>query len=45
MEMLAADGRVASAEVVEVNPILDVRNQTASVAVEMLSSLLGATIL
>jgi arginase len=45
MEILAADGRVASAEVVEVNPILDVRNQTASVAVEMLSSLLGATIL
>jgi arginase len=45
MELLAADGRVASAEVVEVNPILDVRNQTAVVAVEMLSSLLGATIL
>jgi len=45
MELLAADGRVASAEVVEVNPILDVRNQTATVAVEMLSSLLGATIL
>ena len=45
MELLAADGHVCSAEVVEVNPILDVRNQTAAVAVEMLSSLLGATIL
>ncbi len=45
MELLAADGRVTSAEVVEVNPILDVRNQTALVAVEMLCSLLGATIL
>ena len=45
METLGADGRVASAEVVEVNPILDVRNQTALTAVEMLASLLGDTIL
>lgn len=44
METLGADGRVASAEVVEVNPILDVRNQTALTAVEMLASLLGDTI-
>lgn len=45
METLCADGRAASAEVVEVNPILDVRNQTALTAVEMLASLLGDTIL
>jgi len=45
METLGADGRVTSAEVVEVNPILDVRNQTALTAVEMLASLLGDTIL
>lgn len=45
METLCADGRAGSAEVVEVNPILDVRNQTALTAVEMLASLLGDTIL
>ena len=45
METLCADGRARSAEVVEVNPILDVRNQTALTAVEMLASLLGDTIL
>ncbi len=45
MEALAEDGRVASAEVVEVNPVLDVRNQTAVTAVEMVASLLGDTIL
>jgi arginase len=45
METLCADGRAASAEVVEVNPILDVRNQTALTAVEMMASLLGDTIL
>lgn len=45
METLCTDGRTASAEVVEVNPILDVRNQTALTAVEMLASLLGDTIL
>ncbi len=45
METLCASGKTASAEVVEVNPILDVRNQTALTAVEMLASLLGDTIL
>jgi arginase len=45
METLCTDGRATSAEVVEVNPILDVRNQTALTAVEMLASLLGDTIL
>lgn len=45
METLCTDGRAASAEVVEVNPVLDVRNQTALTAVEMLASLMGDTIL
>jgi arginase len=45
METICSDGRAASAEVVEVNPILDIRNQTALTAVEMLASLLGDTIL
>jgi arginase len=45
MEMLADTGRVVSAEIVEVNPILDDRNGTAALAVELLSSLLGKKIL
>jgi arginase len=45
MEMLADTGRVVSAELVEVNPILDHRNGTAALAVELLSSLLGKRIL
>jgi arginase len=31
--------------VVEINPILDERNQTAKIAVELITSLLGQTIL
>jgi arginase len=45
MEMLADTGKVVSAEFVEVNPILDQRNGTAALAVELLSSLLGKKIL
>jgi len=45
MEMLADTGKVVSAELVEVNPILDQRNGTAALAVELLSSLLGKKIL
>jgi arginase len=45
MEMLADTGRVVSAELVEVNPILDQRNGTATLAVELLCSLLGKKIL
>jgi arginase len=33
---------VRSAEVVEINPILDVRNQTGKIAVESIARLLGA---
>jgi arginase len=45
MEMLADTGKVISAELVEVNPILDQRNGTAVLAVELLCSLLGKKIL
>jgi arginase len=43
-EELAASGLLGSAEVVEVNPVLDVRNQTARMAVEIISRLLGGTV-
>ena len=45
METIAAAGMIGSFEVVEVNPVLDVRNKTAETAVEMVSSALGETIL
>lgn len=44
-ESIAQSGLMKSAEIVEVNPILDVRNQTAEIAVKLLKSLLGATIM
>jgi arginase len=45
MEMLADTGKLLSAEFVEVNPILDERNGTARLGVELLASLLGKQIL
>jgi arginase len=45
MEMLAASGRLRSLEVAEVNPILDRENRTAQLAVELIASALGQTIL
>ncbi len=45
MELIAEDGRLASAEVVEINPIIDRGNQTAELAASLLASLLGKTIL
>jgi arginase len=44
MEILADDGRVGSIDVVEINPILDLRNRTAEIALELLASLLGKSI-
>ncbi|CAM5195277.1 Arginase OS=Castellaniella defragrans OX=75697 GN=HNR28_001978 PE=3 SV=1 [Castellaniella defragrans] len=41
MEMLADTGRVGSVDIVELNPALDVRNETAEVAVELIESLFG----
>ncbi len=45
MELLHDAKIVTSLDVVEVNPILDVQNQTAQVAVEMVASLLGQSII
>lgn len=44
MEEMASTKLVKSVEIVEVNPVLDVRNQTAKMAVELLARLLGKTI-
>ncbi len=45
MEMLYDAGIVTSAELVEVNPILDYSNRTAEIGVQLLESLLGKRIL
>lgn len=45
MEMLAASGKLRSIEVAEVNPILDRENRTSQLAVELVASALGQTIL
>ena len=45
MEILADSGKLLSLEVVEVNPVLDVANRTADLAVEFMTSALGKKIL
>ncbi|GMA14707.1 arginase [Deinococcus metallilatus] len=45
MELLCESNRVTSLDIVEVNPVLDTRNQTAEVMVGMAASLLGQRIL
>lgn len=45
MEIVASSSKVGSLDVVEINPILDDRNRTAEMAVELVSSLLGQSIL
>ena len=45
MEMLAASGKLRSLEIAEVTPILDEENKTAALAVELVASALGQTIL
>ena len=45
MEIIADSGRLASLDIVEINPILDQRNQTAKIAVELAASLFGNSIL
>ena len=45
MELINESGLVTSLDVVETNPILDVRNGTATLAVELLASLMGRRIL
>ena len=41
MEMIADTGRLASLDIVELNPAFDVRNRTASLAVDLVESLFG----
>jgi arginase len=45
MEMIADTRRLASLDVVELNPALDVRNRTAEVAVDLIGSLFGKSTL
>jgi arginase len=45
MEMVSASGMLGSLEVTELNPIFDERNRTAQLAVELILSALGKTIL
>jgi len=45
MEILADTGKIGSLDMVEVNPILDERNRTARLAVELAASLFGRRIL
>ena len=45
METLADSGKVSSMDLVEINPILDVANKTAELAVELTLSALGKSIL
>jgi arginase len=45
MEMIADTGRLASLDVVELNPALDLRNKTAALAVDLIESLFGKSTL
>ena len=45
MEMIADTGLLASLDIMELNPALDVRNRTASVAVDLVASLFGKSTL
>ena len=45
MEMIADTGRMASLDLFELNPALDVRNQTAELAVDLIESLFGKSTL
>ena len=44
MEHAAESGRLLSLEITEINPILDERNRTAELAVELVLSALGKRI-
>ena len=45
MEILGESGKVQSLDLVEINPILDTRNYTAELAVELIESIIGRRIL
>ncbi|HEY6086981.1 MAG TPA: arginase [Burkholderiaceae bacterium] len=45
MEMIADTGKLASLDVMELNPALDVRNKTAELAVDLIESMFGKSTL
>lgn len=45
MEMIAASGRLLALDLVEINPVLDVQNQTAILGTELVLSALGQRII
>ena len=45
MEMIADSGRMASLDIVELNPLLDAQNATAKLAVDLVESLFGKSTL
>ena len=45
MEMIADTGALASLDVMELNPALDIRNRTAEIAVDLIESLFGKSTL
>jgi arginase len=45
MEMIADTGLLASLDIMELNPALDVHNRTAEVAVDLVASLFGKSTL
>jgi arginase len=45
MEMIADTSRLASLDVMELNPAFDVRNRTAELAVDLIASLFGKSTL
>ena len=45
MEMIADTGRMASLDVMELNPAMDIRNRTAELAVDLIESLFGKSTL
>ncbi len=45
MEMIADTGRLASLDIMELNPAFDVKNQTAQLAVDLVDSLFGKSTL
>ena len=45
MEIIAGSEKISSLEVVEVNPILDNRNRTAELSIELVASAMGKAIM
>ena len=45
MEMIADNGRMASLDIMELNPVLDARNATANLVVDLVESLFGKSTL